>query len=161
MKRQLLAAVVLALGLQGAVQADDKSIPYPTGYRDWTHVKSMAIVSDRHPLSGAFGGIHHVYVNRAGLAAAKAHGNYPDGSVLVFDLLRAEEADGAYSEGARKLVAVMQKNARRFKTTGGWGFQAFKAGNPADPVVTDPVGQCFNCHQSQSSQDFVFSRIHD
>ncbi len=154
-------ALVLA-ALSTAAYADPAAGPkYPRGYREWRHVKSMVIYSDKHPLFAAFAGIHHVYVNKAGLAALKAHGPFADGSVLVFDLLQSEDADGAYTEGTRKVVAVMQKEAKKYKDTGGWGFQAFKGGNPGEAIVNDPAGQCFNCHQAQKNSDFVFSTLRE
>lgn len=161
MSFRMFSAAAVVLALASSAHGADPSVAYPKGYREWAHVKSMSIVSDRHPLFGMFAGTHHVYVNRAGLAASRAGGKYPEGSVLVFDLLRAEESGGAYTEGDRKLVALMQKDTARFKATGGWGFQAYKGGNPAAPVVTDAAGQCFGCHQAQGGQDFVFSRFRD
>lgn len=164
MKLRLLRTVV-ALLMQGTlapvVAAEPIGPKFPQGYREWTHVKSMVIHSDKHPLFVAFGGIHHVYVNKTGLAAAKAHGKFPDGSVLVFDLLHNADADGAYSEGTRKVIAVMQKNSAKYKDSGGWGFQAFKGGNPNEALVNDVNSQCFACHQSQKDSDFVFSRFRE
>ncbi len=152
------AGLVASVAANGA-RADSAAVKYPAGYREWTHIKSMVIVSDRHPLFNAFGGIHHVYVNKTGLQAAKSHGAFPNGSVLVFDLLQATEADGAYAEGARKLVAVMHKDSTRFKETGGWGFEGFKGDSETERVVTDPTGQCFSCHASQKDRDSVFSEF--
>jgi len=162
MRKQIARAalVVVALSLRAAA-AEPVGPKFPTAYREWTHVKSMLIYSDKHPLYAPFNGLHHVYVNKIGLAAVKAHGKFADGAILVFDLLQADDVDGAYVEGSRKLVAVMQKDSKKYKDTGGWGFQGFKAGNANDPVVSDPVGQCFNCHQSQKDADFVFSKFRD
>lgn len=163
--RAHLAIVIMgaAIGLASVAGAKDPepAVKFPTGYRQWTHTKSMAIVSDRHPLFTTFGGIHHIYVNDVGLKAAKAHGTYPDGAVIVFDLLEWNEAEGAYTEGARKLVAVMHKDSKRFKDTGGWGFEGFKAGDPKQRVVTDAANQCFNCHAAQKEHDAVFSQYRE
>lgn len=135
----------------------EAGVRFPKGYRQWTHTKSMVIFSDKHPLFNAFSGIHHIYMNEAAMKAIKTHGPYTDGSVIVFDLLEAGESDGAYTEGSHKLLAVMQKDGKQFKDTGGWGFQGFKAGDSSQRVVTDPVAQCFNCHASQKERDFVYS----
>ena len=55
-----LFAVLAVLGLaQGG-------LPYPEGYRFWTHVKSMEL-KPGHPLYESFGGLHHIYVNPTGL----------------------------------------------------------------------------------------------
>lgn len=155
----LVAAVLSAVALVTLTANGPRParVAYPEGYRSWTHVKSMAIVDDTHPLFGAFGGIHHVYVNAAGLAALRAGKPFPDGAVFVFDLLSADSAAGAYTEGARKFIGVMQRNRRAFAATGGWGFEGFAADTRDQRMVNDAAGQCFGCHQSQEPQDFVFT----
>jgi hypothetical protein len=154
----LVAVVAVSLGAAGfGRQKAGAAISFPTGYRHWTHVKSMAIVDKSNPLFGQFGGIHSVYVNDRGLPTLKKGGVYPDGSVFVFDLLEARLENGAYVEGKRKVLAVMVKSVKRYASTGGWGFQAFAEGNPQKPVVTDAHRQCFGCHASQKRTDYVFS----
>jgi hypothetical protein len=158
--RSRLAAAVLVLGLAGAAAAEEAkgpSLAYPAGYRQWTHVKSMVIHSDKHPLYAQFAGIHHVYVSPDGVRAMTKGGTFPDGTVLVFDLLEAKDDNGAFVEGTRKLLAVMVKDRVKYKRTGGWGFDAFKGDSRTERAVTDPVEQCFSCHQQQKDNDFVFS----
>jgi len=150
----LAAVAAVALGIAGAGPGPAK-VAYPDGYRDWTHVKSM-VLQPGHPLYEGFGGIHHIYANDKALRALRDGGAFPDGAVLVFDLLEAIEADAAISEGARKVVGVMERDAKRFSATGGWGFEGFK-GDTRERVVTDAAGQCFACHESGAADDFVFS----
>jgi hypothetical protein len=155
-----LVPVLVALGVAGPALADppkEPAVAYPVGYRQWAHVKSMVIFSDKHPLFAKFGGIHHVYVNAVGLRAMTKGGTFPDNSVLVFDLLDAKEENGAYVEGNRKLVAVMVRDRNHYKPTGGWGFETFKGDSRSERVVSDAVGECFGCHQQQQANDFVFS----
>jgi len=157
MNRRLLPLLtVLALGRLGYA-AGSAEVEYPAGFRQWAHVKSMVIYSDKHPLFGQFGGFHSVYVNPKGLPAMTKGGSFPDGSVLIFDLLEAREEKGAYVEGSRKLIGVMVKDRQRYKLTGGWGFEAFKGDSRTERTVTDAAGQCFGCHQQQKANDFVFS----
>ncbi|GIX49384.1 MAG: cytochrome P460 [Candidatus Tectimicrobiota bacterium] len=152
----LLAAFALfaPLALAGSTA---RPVRYPEGYRAWTHVKSMVILPG-HPLYDAFGGIHHIYANPAALEALRRGSPFPDGAVLVFDLLEARQEEGAIVEGARKVVGVMEKHARDFAATGGWGFEAFK-GDTRQRLVTDPAKACFACHAAQQASDYVFSRF--
>jgi Cytochrome P460 len=153
-----LAALCLALAAAAsAAPPETSSVAYPTGYRKWAFVKSMVIYSDKHPLFAEFGGMHHVYANAEAMRALVKGGTFPDGSVLVFDLLEAKDENGAWVAGSRKLVGVMEKNRARFKTTGGWGFEAFKGASQTERTVTDAAAQCFSCHQKQKDNDFVFS----
>ena len=144
-----LAVVLPTLGGQ--------PIAYPEGYRDWTHVKSM-VIQPGHPLFESFGGIHHIYANEPALRGY-GRGAFPDGSVIVFDLLEATTAGGATTEGPRKVLGVMHKDAKRWPDTGGWGFEGFSGDSRTERVVADAAAKaCFACHTSQKDRDFVFSR---
>jgi hypothetical protein len=117
------------------------------------------VIHDRaHPLYEAFGGIHHVYVNPIGVRAAREGGAYPDGSTLVFDLLKARVEGGAMTEGARKFIGVIVKDRAAYAATGGWGFEAFKGDTRDQRVVTDARAQCFACHQGAQATDHVLAR---
>jgi hypothetical protein len=154
MKKMLLLACVVATA---AVAAEPPAVPYPEGYRDWTHVKSM-VISPGHPLYEAFGGIHHLYANERALQGYRT-GKFPDGSVIVFDLLEAENRDNAIHEGARKVLGVMHKDGAKWKETGGWGFEGFKGDSKTERAVgKDAATACFQCHASEKGTDFVFSR---
>jgi hypothetical protein len=115
------------------------------------------VIQEGHALYQAFGGIHHVYANDRALRALKRGGPFPDGSVLVFDLLEARREEGAIVEGPRKIIGVMEKDSRRFSATGGWGFEGFK-GDTRERLVKEPASECFSCHQKERGQDYVLSR---
>ena len=149
-------ALLLAISASSALAADPASVPYPQGYRDWTHVKSM-VINQGHPLFDAFGGIHHLYANKKALAGYKS-GKFADGSVIVFDLLEAKAADNTVQEGARKVVGVMHKDSKKWKGSGGWGYEGFKGGSATDRAVgRDAATACYACHTQQKARDFVFS----
>ena len=152
-----LIVVLLAAGtlLQTASAAADP-VPYPVGYRDWMHVKSMVIQAG-HPLYESFGGIHHLYANDKAQQGYRS-GRFPDGAVIVFDLLTAVGADNAITEGPRKVVGVMHKDSRRYASTGGWGFEGFAGDSTSERVVGDQAATaCFACHEARKASDYVFS----
>ena len=158
MKGQLLAT--LGVAITTTALAAEPQVPYPDGYRDWHHVKSM-VIEEGHPLHSAFGGIHHIYANEAALEGYRK-GHFPDGAVLIFDLLDATHADNAITEGKRKVVGVMHKDAKQFAMTGGWGFEGFGAGDPGNRVVDkDAASACFACHVPQADRDYTFSVLRD
>ncbi len=154
----MVAAIVGATGLDPAFAED--GVAFPTGYRDWHHVKSM-VIEEGHPLYAAFGGIHHLYANDLAITGYRSE-RFPDGAVIVFDLLEASRSDHAVVEGQRKVVGIMHKDSSRFADTGGWGFEGFAEGDPARPVVGQTAADaCFACHQPQAAQDYTFSRLRD
>ncbi|MEW5864695.1 MAG: cytochrome P460 family protein [Pseudomonadota bacterium] len=149
-------ALLLAAASLPALADDPAAVPYPKGYRDWTHVKSM-VINRGHPLYESFGGIHHIYANKKAMEGY-AKGKFPDGAVIVFDLLEARSADNALTEGARKVVGVMHKDAEKWKDTGGWGFEGFKGDSTTERAVgKNAASACYNCHTQQKDRDFVFS----
>jgi hypothetical protein len=154
--------LLLSALLASAVLAADvaKPVPYPEGYRGWHHVKSM-VIEEGHALYAAFGGIHHIYANDKALKGYRT-GKFPDGAVIVFDLLEAKRADGTVTEGARKVAGVMHKDSKRYAATGGWGFEGFGSGDRTKRVVgADAASACYGCHAPQKATDLVFSRLRD
>ena len=163
MRWRLKGFVVVCLGVVGSLilgvlssRAQKKAaIPFPTGYRHWTLVKSMVIYGNQHPLFNQFGGLHNVYVNDLGVASLKQGKAYPDGTVFVFDLFDIRSAQGAIETRGRKFVAVMKKNAKLNASTGGWGWEVFQ-GDEQKGSLQDPKS-CADCHASQKRVDYVFS----
>ena len=129
-----------------------ESVPFPDGYRGWQHIKSM-VIEPGHPLHATFGGIHHVYGNPAAIAGLE-RSDYADGAVFAFDLLAAEHTDHAITEGNRKVLGVMHRDAAAFPDTGGWGFAGFDDGGRNLGV---DGSQCFQCHLGQRDRGYVFS----
>lgn len=139
-----------------ALAADPAPVAYPEGYRQWTHVKSMAI-NQGHPLFEAFGGIHHLYANKKAVEGYRK-GKFADGSIIVFDLLEAKSTGNAVQEGVRKVVGVMHKDAEKWKATGGWGYEGFKGDSKTERAVGENAASaCHQCHTSQKDRDYVFS----
>ncbi|MBT2971168.1 MAG: cytochrome C [gamma proteobacterium symbiont of Ctena orbiculata] len=134
-------------------------VPYPEGYRDWTHAKSM-VIQPGHPLESPFQGIHHIYVNDAAKKGL-LNNSYGDGAVIVFDLLNYTEAEKSLREGSRKLIGVMHKDRSKYANTGGWGFEAFAGDSSSERIVDDGGAGCFGCHQQVDSLDYVFTKFRE
>lgn len=139
------------------LNAADSRVPYPEGYRHWTHVKTM-LIQPGHALENPFQGLHHVYANKKALAGLQS-GRYEDGAVLVFDLLQYTDKDLTIQEGARKLIGVMHKNAKLYSSTGGWGFEGFAGDSKTERLVKDGGQSCFGCHLPQKKTDYIFSQM--
>lgn len=153
MKRHAIGLLAALAVVCPAFAAD---VPFPNGYRSWTHVKSMAILPG-HPLHASFGGIHHLYANARALDGYRS-GRFKDGSVIIFDLLEADSGGNALSEGSRKVLGVMHRDARKYAATGGWGFEGFVGGDPGRRAVgANAKDACFACHEPQKERDYVFS----
>jgi hypothetical protein len=65
-------------------------VPYPEGYRDWHHVKSMVIEAG-HPLYASFGGLHHLYANDKAMQGYRT-GKFPRKAAITSSVAIAIEA---------------------------------------------------------------------
>lgn len=158
-KKGALIALALTgiLFLSSYLSADPAdTVVYPSGYRQWTHVKS-ALVGPQSPIFARYGGLHHIYANDKALEGYRT-GQFQDGSVIVFDLLEVRESTGVTAEGTRRFIDVMAKDSKRFAETGGWGFEEFKGDSQSERVLTaEAKSGCYKCHAQKKDQGFVFS----
>jgi hypothetical protein len=156
-KSLCIAAAALGLSAAAALAANAfPEVPYPANYREWTHVKSM-VIEPGHALHATFGGIHHLYANDKAVQGYRG-GGWPDGAVIVFDLLEAQSADHTVTEGKRKVLGVMHRDAKKFAATGGWGFEGFAGDSRTQRAVgANAAAACFGCHQARKPDDYVFS----
>src|SRR5436190_20607898 len=129
----LLATAVFAGSFSLGAQLDD-TIPFPKEFRKWAHVKTVLV----GPQSAAFateGGIHHIYANDKALEGYES-GKFPDGSVIVYDLLQTKEVAGNTIEGQTRRVDVMVKQSERYASTGGLEFMSFSGDDQANGKLT-------------------------
>jgi hypothetical protein len=139
------------------ITINSQEVPYPEGYREWVRVKS-AIIGPQNKAFKRFGGIHHIHANPKAMEGYTT-GQFPDGSIIVFDLLEAREQQGDVEEGQRRFIDVMVKDSQRFSGTGGWGYEEFKGNSKTERTIKMlATTECFQCHQKQEKQGFVFSK---
>jgi hypothetical protein len=113
----------------------------------------------RGPQSPAFersAGFHHFYANEKAVVGYRT-GSWPDGAVLIDDGLEAKETEGVPSDGARRRVAVMLRDTRRFAASGGWGFAVFKDDGKEGSLDAEGRAVCVACHAK--GHDGVFSEL--
>ncbi len=154
----LLLATAMPVGSFSLPAQLDDTEPFPKEFRKWAHVKSVLV----GPQSAAYateGGIHHIYANEKALEGYKTS-NFPDGSVIVYDLLETREIAGNTIEGPTRRIDVMVKQGELYRTTGGWAFMRFPGGNPIDGKLTaDRQAACAACHAKRKDHNFVFSEF--
>lgn len=146
-----LAALIL-LG-----ESADPAISFPERFREWAHVKSV-LIGPESPAYKTEGGVHHIYANSSALQGYRS-GVFPEGSVIVYDLLETKTEAGVTSEGATRRVDVMVKESRRYPTSGGWGFESYAGGDPAKAAPAQMTAKCFECHGKKKDHDYVFSQF--
>lgn len=135
----------------------DVPVPFPADYRTWAVVKSLVVGPENRSFA-TNGGFHHYYANEKALDGFRT-GDFPDGSVVVDERLEVRQEGGATLEGPRKSVAVMDKEATRYQSTGGWGFDVFAGEDRTKGASASVRAACFSCHSQRKEHDFVFSEF--
>lgn len=134
------------------------TVGYPQGYRTWTHVMSY-VIGPQSPAYDRNGGLHNFYANEKALEGYRT-GKFPDGSILIDERNKAEEAGGMTRTGDWVGIAVMVRDSQRYAETGGWGYEVFSANNQPTGVLNAQRRMgCYNCHLKQKERDFVFTEL--
>lgn len=153
----LLAAGATIILFSFTKRKTDATIDYPDGYRHWEHVKS-SIVGPASPAAPKYEGFTHIYANPLAIKGYQT-GKFPDGAIIVFDVLEKISLKTGEKAGKRKFIDVMVRDSKRFENTGGWGFQEFFDSTGKTGVLTTAEQQkCFSCHATQKEREYVFSK---
>jgi hypothetical protein len=162
MKLRMLAVAGLTISLLKAADPapDAPLVPYPEGFREWTHLGSVTTeATEKTKERLPHGIIRHLYANEKAMEGLRT-GIYPEGAMFVADWfpLKVKYA-GNLHEDARDRTDVMVKDAR-FAATGGWGYDQFKGDSKEIRAINGAApNSCFECHTKVRARDYVFSKL--
>jgi hypothetical protein len=140
--------------------APESGLTYPKDFRSWKNVKTTV---DNKPgaANAKYNGFHHIYANELAMSGYRS-GKFPDGAIIVFEVLETNTENNITREGKRKFIDVMFKDSKKYAATGGWEYAEFLADNiNVDALVVQEKTNCYKCHASQENKDFVFSTYRD
>jgi hypothetical protein len=129
-------------------------VTIPEGYRQWQLVAPSQVGDPFDELRAILGND----------VAIKAYGGkmlpFPDGTILAklaWKRIPAPDFPAAIAPGPATSIQFMVKDAKKYATTGGWGFGKFIGGKPVDEAEHRA---CFACHEAHvKAHDFVFTRF--
>ena len=137
----------------------DGKMKLPTGYREWVFIGSPLTPNALNGGKASFPEFHNVYVERTNFDAYQKTGTFPEGTVLVKELVLLQKPtfpDGSqqapsgrgYFDGAFNGMDVSVKDTKKFAKTNGWGYFTF--GHHAEPYETtaaeSSAAECAGCH---------------
>ena len=155
----------------GSLVDGEGNITLPKNFRSkWTFLGTWSIAhKDVEPSSSASAhgaaGLHNVYTQRGVAEAFRQHGKFPDGAVIVKELLSADTASmttGTVSRGNKvEGWFVMVKDTKgRFSSNplwgDGWGWVLFNADKPDTPVTKSYKTECLGCHIPARDDDWIY-----
>jgi len=145
----------------------------PRHFQQWVFLGAPLTPNGLNNGQAAFPEFHHVYINPDAYAVYEQTGKFPDGTVIVKELVLLQEPD--YKDGSKNAPSgrgffagafhgmdVMVKDRSRFSNTNGWGF--FNFGHHAPPYEQSakaaPAEACASCHTANAHKDMVFANFY-
>jgi hypothetical protein len=180
MMKKLLATSGVAMLLIAAVFARDGTAegpfsPYvdekgnislPKDFHGWQFLGTWGVATDEDNEVGSKG-FHNVFTQPETVSAFRKTGKFPDGAVLVKELIKAKTDSMTTGEISYATETdgwfIMIKDAKgRFKDNklwgDGWGWALFKAKNPTKTVTEDYKDDCLSCHVPAKQDDWIYLR---
>lgn len=134
----------------------------PQNHREWVFVGAPVTPNDMNDGKAAFPEFHNVYIDPSSFASYKRTGAFPEGTVLLKELVsvggKAMESGKGYFQGEFVSLEAMVKDRARFPgEPGGWAFFRFGEAPNYKPVgARMKTESCNSCH-SGANQDYVFT----
>jgi hypothetical protein len=167
----MLGAGVIAGGSPAAESfspyVDEKgNISLPKDFRGWQFLGTWGVATDEDNEVGSKG-FHNVYTQPETVSAFRKNGKFPDGAVLVKELLKAKTdsmttGEISYAAETDGWFIMIKDTKGRFKGNklwgDGWGWALFKAENPTKIVTEDYKDDCLSCHVPAKKDDWIYLR---
>ena len=147
------------------------NISLPENFRtEWMFLGTWSIAEKDVEQSSAASrhgaaGLHNVYTQPGVAKYFRKNGTFPDGAVLVKELLKATTASmttGTVSRGTEvEGWFVMVKDTKgRFSDNplwgDGWGWVLFNASDPNAAVTSNYKTECVGCHIPAKDDDWIY-----
>lgn len=160
MKKYLVLSLACILVFVLSAFMKREVVDFPEGFRNWHHIKSH-VVGPNNAAAPKYSGFTSVYANDKAMQGYRTN-VWPDGAVIVVDVLESVENKGDYAMSKRKFIDVMVKDSKRYAATNGWAFEEFWEGDKSKAIIKEEmVGKCFNCHKSRAGERMVFTRYEE
>ncbi|MEL6189537.1 MAG: cytochrome P460 family protein [Myxococcota bacterium] len=136
----------------------------PTGYREWIYVGTPVTPNDLNDGKAPFPEFHNVYIEPSAWRHWKTKGEFPDGTILVKELVGvgskvAVSGKGYFMGDYVGLEATIKSKKRFPKEPGHWAYFSFSTPDHATLKASAkafPTAACNACHQASAAHDFVF-----
>ncbi|MDD1749456.1 MAG: cytochrome P460 family protein [Methanothrix sp.] len=139
----------------------------PEEYRAWMFVGSEVTPNDLNNGHADFPEFHIVYINPSSFGEYKKTGKFPDGTVMVKELVsvgaKQAPSGNGYFMGNYQGLAASVKDSKRFpKEPGNWAYFNFteEGGKLAKTAKAQPTASCNACHQASAADDWVFTQYY-
>jgi cytochrome P460 len=166
-----LVAGALSYGLSAQAPADGPEfsgdqVMRPAGYREWVYLTSGLGMTygPAQPASNQPSLFDNVFVSPAAYREFLRSGTWPDGTMLVLELRRADANvsinNGGRTQGDVVAIEAAVKDRQRYPN-GGWAYFTFGGPKGADRAA--PLAQtasCYACHTKNAAVENTFVQFY-
>lgn len=159
---QVQAADRVSSPVKAAAYDADGKLIRPADHREWVFVGAPVTPNDMNDGQAAFPEFHNVYIDPASFASYKKRGVFPDGTVILKELVsvggKSMDSGNGYFQGEFISLEAMVKDGQRFSDEpGGWAFFRFGEAPNYNPTgARMKTESCNECH-SGANEDYVFT----
>ena len=135
-------------------------------YREWVYVGTPLTPNDLNPPEANFPEFHNVYIHPSDFDHWKRTGRFPDGTVIVKELVtvgatQATSGKGYFMGEYIGLETTTKDSVRFADEPGNWAYFSFGHSYPlADSAAPFPAAACNACHATSAADDFVFTQYY-
>lgn len=145
----------------GPLYTTDGQLRLPADYREWVYVSSGFDMSYNPDMQMDHSMFDNVFVNPDAWRAFQSTGKWPDKTVLVLELRRAEGKGSINQKGnfqaETMAVEVHVKDESRF--AGKWAFFRFLGAETKSEMI--PLKEdCYSCHAMHGAVDTTFVQFY-
>ena len=146
----------------GPLYAQDGQLRLPADYREWVFLSSGFDMSYNQDMAMDHRMFDNVFVNPEAWKVFQSTGRWPDKTVLVLELRRAEEKGSINQKGSFQTaepmgIEIHVKDESRFK--GKWAFFGFAPADSTAKMI--PLTQdCYSCHAEHGALDTTFVQFY-
>ena len=169
----LATTIALAASMNAPLQLADFNaggeLVHPQGYRDWPLIGTPLTPNDMNDGQAPFPEFHNVYIHPEAWAIYKDTGEFPDGTLIMKELIsvgdKAAASGAGYFMGDFLGLEATVKDSTRFPDEpGGWAYFSFTNADHSLPYKTNsapfPTASCAACHEAAAEQDMVFTQYY-
>ena len=148
----------------GVRYAADGTVQRPADYREWVFLSSgLGMTYGPAAAGNATPNFDNVFVNRESYRAFKQTGRWPEKTMFVLELRRADEHvsinNGGRTQGAIFAMEAAVKDSSRFAATNGWGYFDF-GGTASSAAALPATATCYTCHKANTAVEQTFVQFY-
>ena len=135
-------------------------------FREWVYVGTPLTPNSLNNGNAPFPEFHNVYIHPSDFDHYKRTGQFPDGTVMVKELVlvgsnTAVSGSGFFMGEFAGLETTVKDSQRFPDEPGNWAYFTFGHSYPlADSAAAFPAAACNACHEASAADDFVFTQYY-